>query len=130
MEKLIKVGRRKRAIARLRMKEGGDGTVTVNNKAFDQYFPSPLSRIKVMEPFKVLELNPAEYELKMNVVGGGITGQADACRLALSRALIDANAEFRGPLKKAGLLTRDARKVERKKYGKKKARKSTQFSKR
>lgn len=130
MSEKIKVGRRKRAVARVRINEGGTGKFTVNNRDLKIFFPFPLMQLKVMEPFTALEENSQSYDVMVNVNGGGIKGQAEAIRLGISRALLDVNPEFRPTLKRAGLLTRDARKVERKKYGKKKARKSSQFSKR
>jgi len=130
MSQIVSVGRRKRAVARVILSEGGTGKFTVNKRELDVFFPFPLMQLKVKEPFTALEVSHSGYDIKVNVNGGGIKGQAEAIRLGLSRALIEANPEFRPALKKAGLLTRDARKVERKKYGKKKARKSSQFSKR
>jgi small subunit ribosomal protein S9 len=112
------------------LNEGGTGKFEVNKKEFATYFPQELLKMRVFEPFNALGLVGKEYDISVNVEGGGITGQAEAIRLGISRALIEVNEENRPPLKKAGLLTRDARKVERKKYGKKKARKSSQFSKR
>ena len=129
MDQIVSVGRRKRAVARVFMR-AGTGTITVNKKPMDQFFPFDLLQMKVLEPFVILEKNQGEFDIMVNVNGGGITGQAEAVRLGISRALVEMDAENRSPLKKEGLLTRDARKVERKKYGKKKARKSTQFSKR
>lgn len=130
MSQIVSVGRRKRAIARIRLSEGGTGKFSVNKKELQVFFPFPLMQLKVLEPFQALEVSKEGYDINVNVNGGGIKGQAEAIRLGVSRALIEANPEFRPALKKAGLLTRDARKVERKKYGKKKARKSSQFSKR
>lgn len=129
MDQIVSVGRRKRAVARIFFKSGG-GSFSINKKELETYFPLALTRQKMLEPFAVLDINHADYAVNVNVAGGGITGQAEAIRLGLARALVESNEEFRGPLKKAGFLTRDARKVERKKYGKKKARKSSQFSKR
>ncbi|MEL6670665.1 MAG: 30S ribosomal protein S9 [Bacteroidota bacterium] len=130
MSQIVAVGRRKRAVARVFLNESGTGKMTINKREFDNYFPVELLRLKVTEPFRVLEISEGNYDLKINVDGGGIKGQAEAIRLGITRALIETNEEFRSPLKRAGLVTRDARKVERKKYGKKKARKSSQFSKR
>lgn len=130
MSQIVSVGRRKRAIARIMLSEGGTGKFSVNKKELQVFFPFPLMQLKVLEPFAALEVSKESYDINVNVNGGGIKGQAEAIRLGVSRALIEANPEFRPALKKAGLLTRDARKVERKKYGKKKARKSSQFSKR
>ncbi len=130
MSRIVKVGRRKRAVARVYMNEGGTGSFVVNKRDLGVYFPTELLQLKVGEPFSVLNINRNEYDIMCNVDGGGITGQAEAIRLGISRALVEMNEEFRPPLKRAGFLTRDARKVERKKFGKKKARKSEQFSKR
>ncbi|RMG22444.1 MAG: 30S ribosomal protein S9 [Bacteroidetes bacterium] len=129
MDQIVSVGRRKRAVARVFFKQS-PGSFHINKRELTDFFPLEIHRIKMLEPFSVLEINPSDFDISVNVIGGGITGQAEAIRLGLARALIETNEEYRGPLKKAGLLTRDARKVERKKYGKKKARKSTQFSKR
>lgn len=129
MDQIIAVGRRKRSIARVFLKPGTGG-FTINKKPMETYFPVGLLQMKITEPFRVLKISQEAYEVIVNVNGGGITGQAEAVRLGLSRALIETNEEYRPPLKKAGFVTRDSRKVERKKYGKKKARKSTQFSKR
>ena len=127
---IVKVGRRKRAIARVFLQEGGSGKFEVNKKDVNVFFPLETLQIRVRDPFTVSGANLSSFDVKVNVTGGGITGQADAIRMGLARALTEHNEELKGSLKKAGLLTRDARKVERKKYGKKKARKSTQFSKR
>ncbi|MEM7657403.1 MAG: 30S ribosomal protein S9 [Bacteroidota bacterium] len=127
---IVNVGRRKRAIARVFMNEAGTGGFTINKRPLEEYFPFKIEQIKVLEPFSVLELNPQNFDVSVNVDGGGKTGQAEAIRLGIARSLVEANEENRPSLKRAGLLTRDSRVVERKKYGKKKARKSTQFSKR
>lgn len=129
MSELIKVGRRKRAVARVIMKPGS-GEFIVNKKELNVFFPVDLLQLKVNEPFEILGISASEFDIIANVNGGGITGQAEAIRLGISRALVDMNEENRPPLKRAGLLTRDSRKVERKKFGLKKARKSEQFSKR
>ena len=130
MSQIVKVGRRKRAIARVFLQEGGTGKFEVNNKEMKDFFTLVTLRIRVMDPFAASGANANNFDISVNVNGGGITGQADAIRMGLSRALTEHDEELKPSLKKAGLLTRDARKVERKKYGKKKARKSTQFSKR
>ena len=130
MSQIVTVGRRKRAVARIFLNESGKGKFEVNKRELENYFPFDLLRLKVLEPFNILEISHGDYDIQVNVNGGGIKGQAEAIRLGLTRALMETNEDFRPPLKKAGLVTRDARKVERKKYGKKKARKSTQFSKR
>lgn len=130
MDKIVTIGRRKESVARVFFSEAGTGKFIVNKRELSTYFPVDLLQLKIMEPFKVLELSSGNFDIQVNVDGGGISGQAEAIRLGLSRALIKVDPEYRPALKHAGLLTRDARVVERKKYGKKKARKSTQFSKR
>jgi len=130
MEQIVTVGRRKRAVARVFVRPATEGSILINKRDVANYFPSFHIRDRVFDPFNTLSLNVSAYDVRINVNGGGIRGQVEAIRLGLSRALVEMNEENRGPLKKAGFLTRDARKVERKKYGKKKARKSTQFSKR
>jgi small subunit ribosomal protein S9 len=121
-------GRRKEAIVRVRLVEG-TGTFRLNGRPLDDYFPNPTHRRVITEPLRVT--NTLErYDVIASLVGGGISGQAGALRHAISRALIDLDEEFRGELKKRGFLTRDAREVERKKYGLKKARKAPQYSKR
>ena len=121
-------GRRKEAIVRVRLVEG-TGTFKLNGRPLDDYFPNPTHRRVLPEPLRVT--NTLErYDVIASLVGGGISGQAGALRHAISRALIDLDEEFRGELKKRGFLTRDAREVERKKYGLKKARKAPQYSKR
>jgi small subunit ribosomal protein S9 len=121
-------GRRKEAIVRVRLVEG-TGTFKLNGRPLDDYFPNPTHRRVLTEPLRVT--NTLErYDVIASLVGGGISGQAGALRHAISRALIDLDKEFRGELKKRGFLTRDAREVERKKYGLKKARKAPQYSKR
>ena len=123
------VGRRKEAIARVRVVPG-TGQWTVNGRALDNYFPNKLHQQEVNEPFKILELEGA-YDVIARIVGGGPSGQAGALRLGISRALNEIDVENNRPtLKKAGFLTRDARVTERKKAGLKKARKASQFSKR
>jgi len=129
MNKVVAVGRRKRAVARVFLAPG-TGSFVINSRNFEEYFPSELLKMKVLEPFNVTETGQGQYDVTVRVNGGGINGQAEAVRLALSRALIQTHEEYKPPLKKEGFTTRDSRKVERKKYGKKKARKSTQFSKR
>lgn len=122
------VGRRKSSIARVYVAEG-TGKITVNKRELTDYFPKATSRYVVEQPFKLLELGD-KYDVNINVRGGGITGQAGAIRLGIARVLASLNDGNRSPLKAAGFLTRDARKVERKKYGLAGARKSYQFSKR
>ncbi len=122
------VGRRKSSIARVYLKTG-TGKITINKREFENYFPKATSRYVVNQPMNLLDL-AGQYDVYVNVKGGGSTGQAGAIRLGISRALEKINSEHRPDLKKAGFLTRDARKVERKKYGLAGARKSFQFSKR
>jgi len=121
-------GRRKTAVARIYMKEG-NGTITVNSKDHKVYFPTlPLQYI-VNQSFEVSELS-GQYDVKVNVAGGGIKGQAEAVRLAIAKAIVELDAEKKPALRAKGLMTRDMRMVERKKPGRKKARKKFQFSKR
>jgi small subunit ribosomal protein S9 len=128
METLHKIGRRKTAVARVYLSDG-KGDITINKRSLDNYFTTPTLRYKVKQPL-VLTDNETSFDIKVNVFGGGITGQAEAIRLALSRAMCEINEEHRLVLKPEGLLTRDPRMVERKKFGQKKARKKFQFSKR
>lgn len=128
METLHKIGRRKTAVARVYLSEG-KGNITINNKDLKDYFTTGTLQYKVNQPFSLTETT-GTYDVKVNVYGGGITGQAEAIRLALSRALVEIDAENRLVLKPEGLMTRDPRMVERKKFGQKKARKKFQFSKR
>jgi small subunit ribosomal protein S9 len=128
MEVIHKIGRRKTAVARIYLVPG-KGSITVNKKDVNDYFPSATLQYKVNQPF-ALTNNEGNFDVKVNVFGGGITGQAEAIRLALSRAMCELDEENRGVLKPEGLLTRDPRMVERKKFGQKKARKKFQFSKR
>ena len=128
MEVIHKIGRRKTAVARIYLAPG-KGSITVNKKDVNDYFPSATLQYKVNRPF-ALTNNEGNFDVKVNVFGGGITGQAEAIRLALSRAMCELDEENRGILKPEGLLTRDPRMVERKKFGQKKARKKFQFSKR
>lgn len=124
----IFVGRRKDAVARIFLRSGS-GKVTINDRTFEDYFPMKEQRDNVLLPFVVTE-TAGKYDVFANTDGGGINGQSDAIRLGIARALEDINGEFRVPLKAEGLLKRDPRMVERKKYGQKKARKRFQFSKR
>jgi small subunit ribosomal protein S9 len=121
-------GRRKTAVARVRLLPG-DGKITVNGRDFEEYFVRPAYRAAVRAPLELLGA-ANRYDVVAKIEGGGLTGQADALRHGIARALADESPEARGELKGAGLLTRDARAVERKKYGLKKARKRPQFSKR
>ena len=124
----IYVGRRKDAVARVYLRSGS-GKITINDRAFENYFPMKEQRDNVLMPFVVTE-TVGKYDVFANAAGGGINGQSDSIRLGIARALEGINAEFRPPLKSEGLLKRDPRMVERKKYGQKKARKRFQFSKR
>ncbi|MFT6722992.1 MAG: small subunit ribosomal protein S9 [Flavobacteriaceae bacterium] len=128
MEVIHKIGRRKTAVARIYLTEGS-GKVTINKRDLENYFPTATLQYKVNQPFSLTGTEDT-YDVKVNVFGGGITGQAEAIRLAISRALCEIDAENRITLKPEGLLTRDPRMVERKKFGQKKARKKFQFSKR
>lgn len=127
-EVLLGTGRRKTSVARVRLSEGS-GDYIFNGKKIDDYFPSPSMRMKINKPFVVVDLEK-KFDLQVNLNGSGLSAQADAVALGISRALIKYDPELRDILKKAGLLTRDARKVERKKYGLKKARRAEQFTKR
>ncbi|TMM58305.1 30S ribosomal protein S9 [Maribacter algarum] len=128
MDRIHKIGRRKTAVARVYVSDG-KGKITINNKDLNDYFPTATLQYKVNQPFSLTD-TVGNYDVKVNVYGGGITGQAEAIRLALSRAMCEIDAENRLTLKPEGLLTRDPRMVERKKFGQKKARKKFQFSKR
>ncbi len=128
MEVIHKIGRRKTAVARVYLKDGS-GKITVNKKDLNDYFTTATLQYKVNQPL-TLTSNEEKYDVKVNVYGGGITGQAEAVRLAISRAVCELDEENRSILKPEGLLTRDPRMVERKKFGQKKARKKFQFSKR
>ena len=123
-----KIGRRKTSVARVYLQEG-NGEIYINGRELKDYFTIDMLQYKVEQPF-ILTGNKGKYNVDIKVFGGGITGQAEAIRLAISRALCEVDNEFRTQLKPEGLLTRDSRMVERKKYGQKKARKKFQFSKR
>ena len=122
-------GRRKKAIARVRLIPGGNGTIVINDRAFEDYFPQATLQYIVKQPITLLEVE-SKYDIIVNVIGGGYTGQAGAIRLGVARALLEAEENSRSALKPAGFLTRDPRAKERKKYGLKKARRAPQFSKR
>ena len=128
METIHKIGRRKTAVARVYVSEG-TGSITINKREFKNYFTTAALQYKVLQPLNLTD-HATSFDIKVNVFGGGITGQAEAIRLAISRVLVELNAENRLILKPQGLLTRDPRMVERKKFGQKKARKKFQFSKR
>jgi small subunit ribosomal protein S9 len=121
-------GRRKEAVARVRLRPGS-GVVTINRRSIDEYFPTATQRMVVTEPLRVTQTAEV-YDVDATLDGGGVTGQAGAMRLGIARALAELDAELRPVLKRAGLLTRDAREKESKKYGLKKARKAPQYSKR
>ncbi|AGA76353.1 30S ribosomal protein S9 [Echinicola vietnamensis] len=128
MEVINTIGRRKTSVARIYMKPG-KGEIIVNNRSIEAYFPFDLHQIVVRQPLALV--NEAEgFDIKITVDGGGIKGQAEAARMAIARALCEVNEEHRSPLKKEGFLTRDPRMVERKKPGRRKARRRFQFSKR
>lgn len=127
-QNLTSVGRRKTAVARVILSPGA-GKITVNKKPLEQYFPLETLRADIVKPFSVTQL-AGKYDVRVNVDGGGSTGQAGAIRLSIARALVELSEDHRAPLRAAGMLTRDPRMVERKKYGQKKARKRFQFSKR
>ena len=124
----LATGRRKTAVARVFLRPG-DGKITINKRPMDQYFKTEAARSLVRQPLLATE-TADKFDVLVNAHGGGITGQAGAIRLGIARALFDFNAELRAKLKQAGLLTRDPRAHERKKYGQKGARKRFQFSKR
>lgn len=128
MEVVNTVGRRKSAIARVYVKPG-KGTITINHKPVETYFPLDIFQYVVKQPLLVLE-NAESYDITVNLKGGGIHGQAEAARLGIARALIEINPEWRSVMKKNGFLTRDSRVVERKKPGQPGARRKFQFSKR
>jgi len=122
-------GRRKKAIARVRLLPAGSGAIVINDRALEDYFPQGTLQYIVKQPLNEVGAD-GKYDVKVNVMGGGLTGQAGAIRLGIARALLQSEPESRPALKKAGFLTRDPRAKERKKYGLKKARRAPQFSKR
>ncbi len=128
MEVIHKIGRRKTSVARVYMSEG-KGNITVNKKDYSDFFSTAALQYKILQPFNLTETKD-KFDLSVSVKGGGVNGQAEAIRLAISRALVEFNEEFKHTLKSEGLMTRDPRMVERKKFGQKKARKKFQFSKR
>jgi len=121
-------GRRKSSVARVYLR-AGKGNITINGRAFEDYIPSAAVRLDVLQPLELTETTE-KFDVLVNVFGGGITGQAGAIRLGITRALMECNPDYRAILKPAGLVTRDPRAKERKKYGLKKARRAPQFSKR
>ncbi|AKQ44599.1 30S ribosomal protein S9 [Rufibacter glacialis] len=128
MEILNTSGRRKTSVARIYM-TSGQGNITINDRDIKEYFPSEVLQTIVQQPLSLIDA-VGKYDIKANIKGGGVAGQAEALRLAITKALVEENAETRPALKKEGFLTRDPRMVERKKFGKRKARRSFQFSKR
>ena len=122
------VGRRKAAVARILL-QPGKGDLSVNGRTLEDYFPRPSLRIRIEEPLKLVEAE-GNFDIRVRAAGGGLTGQADALRMGIARALVAVDEEHRRPLREGGMLTRDPRKVERKKPGRPKARKRFQFSKR
>ena len=128
LEEYLGTGRRKRAVASVRLRRG-TGKIDVNGKEFSSYFPLEMQRQTILEPLKLAN-REGHYDIVIRANGGGVDGQATATRLGISRALVQENEELRPSLKAEGFMTRDPRKKERKKYGLRKARKSKQFSKR
>jgi len=128
MDTINTLGRRKKAVARVYLKEG-NGVILVNKRDYKEYFPIPTLQYIIQQPFELTE-NVGRFDVTVNLDGGGIKGQAEALRLGISRALLEVDPEYRPTLKAKGLLKRDPRMVERKKFGQKKARKKFQFSKR
>jgi len=128
MEIINTLGRRKTSVARVYLQKGS-GAVTVNNKDYKEFFPVAMLQSKIQQPFNLTE-TVGQYDVKVNVMGGGINGQAEAIRLGISRALVKISEDMKPALKAEGLMTRDPRMVERKKPGQPKARKKFQFSKR
>jgi small subunit ribosomal protein S9 len=127
-ERHYATGKRKTAVARVYIRPG-TGNILVNGRPYDQYFPRQASQLLILQPFELVEAM-SRYDVEANVAGGGLAAQADSVRFGIARALTVADGERRPPLKRAGLLTRDARKKERKKYGQPGARKRFQYSKR
>jgi len=128
MEVINTSGRRKASVARVYLSKG-KGNILVNGKDYKEYFPQLAIQFNIIDPLNILEIS-SDYDIKANVRGGGFKGQSEAIRLAISKALVQVDEDYRGPLKAKKYLTRDSRVVERKKFGKPKARKSFQFSKR
>ena len=128
MEVINTLGRRKTSVARVYL-QNGTGRVTVNGRDYKEYFPTMPPQYRVHQPFMITDTE-GKYDVTVNVQGGGITGQIEAVRLGISRALVEVDAEWKSKLRAEGLMTRDPRMVERKKYGQPKARKKFQFSKR
>ncbi len=122
------VGRRKTSVVRVRLREG-TGKFVLNGRALEDYFPTMSNRLRVLEPFRVAGVE-GRFDIEAKLEGGGVTGQVDGLRLAIARSLIENDLSLRPVLKKAGMLTRDSRAVERKKYGLRKARRAPQYTKR
>ncbi len=129
MEMINAIGRRKASVARIYLTKG-EGKIVVNGKDLKEYFTLENIQSNVIDPFKVLDIDHTIYDINVNVKGGGFKGQSEAIRLGISRILVKIDADFKATLRENNFMTRDAREVERKKYGKPKARKSFQFSKR
>ena len=128
MEVINALGRRKSSVARIYMTEG-TGKITINKRDLTEYFPSPILQYVVKQPLETLNVE-GKYDIKLNIFGGGFTGQSQAARLAIARALVKINEEDKSALRAQGFVTRDSREVERKKPGRPKARRRFQFSKR
>ena len=129
VEYINSIGRRKTSVARAYMKAGGKGQITINDKKFEKYFVSKLLQLIVKQPHDLISISN-DFDFKIKVFGGGLKGQAEAIRLAIARAFVKNDPECKPSLKKQGLLTRDPRMVERKKYGRRKARRAFQWVKR
>src|SRR5262245_51077472 len=125
MDVINSLGRRKSSVARAYLKKG-KGSITINNRDYTEYFPTAILQHKLNQPFNITQ-TAGQFDVTINVTGGGVNGQAEAIRLAISRALVELNAEYKPALRGEGLMTRDPRMVERKKPGQKKARKRFQF---
>ncbi|MBK6729576.1 MAG: 30S ribosomal protein S9 [Bacteroidetes bacterium] len=128
METINAVGRRKAAVVRVFLTKG-KGNIIINGKDYKEYFPIQMLQAKVLQPLQIIKVE-GEFDITMNATGGGVKGQAEAAKLGIARALVKLDAENKPALKAEGLMTRDSRRVERKKYGLRKARRATQFSKR
>lgn len=128
METINAVGRRKAAVVRVFLTKG-KGNIIINGKDYKEYFPIQMLQAKLLQPLQIIKVE-GEFDITMNATGGGVKGQAEAAKLGIARALVKLDAENKPPLKAEGLMTRDSRSVERKKYGLRKARRATQFSKR
>jgi len=125
----IATGRRKNSIARVRLISGGEGKITINKRPFENYFPREVNRLVIMQPLELVSL-VSKVDIHANCCGGGLSGQAGAVKLGISRSLVKMDLGLKAAIKKAGFLTRDPRARERKKYGRKRARRRFQFTKR